>query len=258
MILLSRLIKSQWSNPSDTEKKVISIKVLRNPDQEVIPHLAVEDQLDPNELISGAKEEAVRILEQAKLECDSLYGDIQREREEWSQEKARLKSVAHEEGFKEGIEIGKQQGYSEYREMFKEAQRYVQTAKKDYITYLDTSEKTILDLATKIASKIIGTKIEENEDYFTTLVKRALKEVKDYPEVQIHVNPIRYEELLMKKEELVTIFSREVHLFIYPDSDLSEDSCLIESSSGRIDASVDTQLSEIKVKLIDLLESESV
>ena len=69
---------------------------------------------------------------------------------------------------------------------------------------------------------------------------------------------LHYEELLSKKEELMTIFSNVVNLFIYPDSDLSEDSCLIESSSGRIDASIDTQLSEIKVKLTELLESESV
>ena len=35
-------------------------------------------------------------------------------------------------------------------------------------------------------------------------------------------------------------------------NDLSEDSCIIESANGRIDASVDTQLSEIKVKLTDM------
>ena len=62
--------------------------------------------------------------------------------------------------------IGEQQGYSEYQEMLQEARQIVQSARKDYLTYLGTSEKTILDLATKIAEKIIGTKIEENEDYF--------------------------------------------------------------------------------------------
>ena len=50
---------------------------------------------------------------------------------------------------------------------------------------LETSEKTILDLATKIAGKIIATKIEDDKEYFLSLVKKALKEVKNFPEVQI-------------------------------------------------------------------------
>lgn len=258
MILLSRLIKSQWSNPIPNEKKVISIKILGTPEKEMIVPTLEEEQKNINKLIEETEAEASRILIQAKKECDLLYEEIKLEREAWSQEKAILKSGAHEEGYKEGKKIGEQQGYSEYQEMLQEARQVVQSARKDYLTYLGTSEKTILDLATKIAKKIIGTKIEENKDYFSALVKRALKEVKDFPEVQLHVHPLHYEELLSKKEELMTIFSNVVNLFIYPDSDLSEDSCLIESSSGRIDASIDTQLSEIKVKLTELLESESV
>ena len=37
------------------------------------------------------------------------------------------------------------------------------------ISYLESSEKTILDLALKIASKIVGTKIEDDQEYFLSL-----------------------------------------------------------------------------------------
>ena len=55
-----------------------------------------------------------------------------------------------------------------------------------------------------------------------------------------------YQYLLSQKEELITIFSHETNLFIYPNEDLPEDGCVIESESGRLDASIDTQLLEIK------------
>jgi len=255
---LSRLIKSQWSNPIQNEKKIISIKILGTPEKEMNVPPIEEEQENIHMFIEEAKEEASRILKQAKQERDLLYEKMNLQREAWTQEKELLKSAAHEEGYKEGKEIGEQKGYTEYQDLLQEARQVVQSSRKDYQTYLETSEKTILDLATKIAAKIIGTKIEENKDYFSALVKKALKEVKDFPEVKLHVHPFHYEELLSKKEELMTVFSNVVNLFIYPDSDLSEDSCLIESSSGRIDASIDTQLSEIKLKLTELLESESV
>jgi flagellar assembly protein FliH len=69
------------------------------------------------------------------------------------------------------------------------------------------------------------------------------------------VNPSRYSFLLSRKDELIALFPREVDFYIYPDEDLLEEACLIESANGRIDASVDSQLDEIKNKLIDLLES---
>ena len=41
---------------------------------------------------------------------------------------------------------------------------------------------------------------------------------------------------------------------IYPDPDLLQGSCLIESTYGRIDASIDIQLMEIKKALTQCLE----
>ena len=54
--------------------------------------------------------------------------------------------------------------------------------------------------------------------------------MRNFSEIQIHVHPIHYEFLLSKKEELLSIFTKDTNLVIYPDSDLSEDSCLIESA----------------------------
>ena len=63
------------------------------------------------------------------------------------------------------------------------AQKVIKAAKNDYQSYLESSEKTILELALKIASKIVGTKIEDNQEYFLSLVKKAVKEVRNFSEV---------------------------------------------------------------------------
>jgi flagellar assembly protein FliH len=257
MILLSRLIKSIWSNPVQSEKKVIAIKMLQ------VPELAVGDKdleqqnQTPIELLNEASMEAEQIREHAKVEADALYAEIQQERDAWMQEKEMIANTAQKEGYHAGLEEGKRQGYAEYHELIEEAQQIIAAAKKDNITYLEASEKTILNLAVKIAGKIVASKIDEEESSFLTFVKRAVKEAKEYHDIQVHVHPRYYQYLLSQKEELLTIFSHETNLFIFPNEDLPEDGCVIESESGRLDASIDTQLSEIKRKLIEMLESET-
>ena len=100
-----------------------------------------------------------------------------------------LKSAAQEEGYKEGEKKESNRDILNIRKCYKKPDKLFKVQENDYLTYLETSEKTILDLAIKIAKKIIGTKIEENKDYFSALVKRALKEVKDFPEVQLACTP---------------------------------------------------------------------
>ena len=255
MILLSRLIKSQIAYPDQPEKKVISIKKFQvcelqeNEQAEIIP--------PSHDVLEEARLEAEQIILTAKKEQESIKADLMQEKLNWEQEKVNLIKEAKEEGYQAGWKEGESQGYAECHSYITDAQKVITAAKNDYHSYLESSERTILELALKIASKIVATKIEDDQEYFLSLVKKAVKEVRNFSETQIHVHPNQYEFLLSKKEELLSIFTQDTNLVIYPDSDLSEGSCLIESPSGRIDAGIDTQLTEIKNALIESLEGAS-
>src|SRR3954465_7434927 len=141
MILLSRLIKSQWSNPTPSEKKVISIKMFNNLEKMTDDYNLQEENRIPSELVEVARLEAEQIRQQVKSETDALYAEIQHSRESWEQEKGLLVSAAKEEGYKAGWEEGQRQGYLEYQGLLKDAQQIIQAAKHDYHAYLETSEK---------------------------------------------------------------------------------------------------------------------
>lgn len=254
MISLSRLIKSQIAYP-DSEKKVISIKKFQV--CEVQENEQTETIHPSHNFIEEARLEAEQMILTAKKEQESIYADLQQERQKWEQEKVNLIEEAKEEGFQVGWKEGEKQGYAEYQSYIQEAQKVIKAAKADYQSYLESSEKMILELALKVASKIVAMEIQDDQEAFLSLVKKAVKEVKNFSETQIHVHPNQYEFLLSKKEELLAIFTHDTNLVIYPDSDLTEGSCLIESPSGRIDAGIDTQLSEIKNALLECLEGAS-
>lgn len=257
MISLSRLIKSSWPVPEEKETKIISIKSFKVDVQEMEePISSANCTVEREEIIQQAQREADAIIAEAKAYKDSVENQLQQERLNWEQEVVLLSNQAQESGYEAGLEEGRVQGYNEAKGLIEEAKQVVAVSKEDYYRKIESSEHTILDIGLKVAERILGSHLEEKPEYFLSVVKRALKEAREYREIQLHIHPSYYEFLLAEKEDLLQIFPKETELYIYPDADLSEHSCIIESANGRIDATVDGQLKEMKEKLIEMLESE--
>lgn len=255
MISLSRLIKSGWTNSNSFEQKVISIRSIVKPGEEdqIIVEQTIEKTKD--EIIAEAQNEASFILKQAIEEAEKIKQQIESDKLQWEQEKQQQTIFAQEEGFNQGILQGRDQGHLELQELIQTAQEVVVASKNEYQKLVDSADRTILNIALSVAEKILNQKLENHEQFFP-IVKGALKEAKDYREVQVHIHPSQYGFLLSQKDELMALFPRETDFYLYPDHSLDEWSCIIESSNGRIDASIDSQLKEMKRKLIELVESE--
>lgn len=257
MISLSRLIKSGWTTSEKQENKVISIKTFRveKEEMEEVPS-KTEVLAEKEAILAEAKMKADAMIAEANAFRESLEVQLHQEKLSWEQEAIRISDKARQEGFENGYQEGRQQGYSEMLSTIEVAKQTVEGSKQDYRRKIESAEQTILDLGLKVAEKILGELLEEKKEHFLGVVKRALKEAREYREIQLHVNPIHYDFLLAQKGDLITIFPKETELYIYPDADLSVQSCIIESANGRIDASIDQQLEEIRAKLFELLESE--
>lgn len=259
MILLSKIIKSYWAKSIYDEQKIISIKVLESmkehdPLAEMNFHAAKKEQ---DELLSQAYSQAEMIVNEAKLQAKFVQEQILQEKNAWEQEKIRLIEEAKQEGFSKGFKDGLTKGHQEYHDQILFAQGIIKKAKADYESQVALAEKMILKIGICAAEKILGEKLSDSEDWFFPIVKRAMKEAHESPEVQLHVHPIHYEFLLSRKDELAVIFPKETSVYIYPNDELSKTSLLVESANGRIDASIDSQLDELKRKLLELLESEA-
>ncbi|WLR53200.1 flagellar assembly protein FliH [Bacillus tianshenii] len=215
-------------------------------------------QLEADQIIQQAHEEAQMIRQEAEQYSQEMLQQVEQERLNWETEKQQLIEQAKQEGYAAGYDQGTQDGYQQYAAIIEEARQVVGAAKLDYEKHLEDSEYTILHLGITAAEKILATKLEEDPDYYMHLVRRAIREVKEHENIQIQVHPTKYELLLTHKDELLALFTRPTsELYIYPNDEMQEFQCLIESSFGRIDASIDSQLNEIKLKLLQVLEEEN-
>ncbi|MFJ5622114.1 flagellar assembly protein FliH [Peribacillus loiseleuriae] len=250
---MSRIIKSQFAKTAKVENKQIKIRNFDLSDPQGEP-LYVQEHII-TEQIEAAKREAEALLKEAENKSNQILLEIEQAKKYWeNHEKTEHMKQAYDSGFAEGVHTGRSNGYDEWMDKINQASEIVESARQEYVKHIESSEAMILELAIAVAEKIIDQKLEESSEAFLSIVKRTIKEARNYREIQLHIHPVHYEEIIEQKEELEAMFTKETALIIYPDPELSEDSCLIESANGRIDASIDSQLREIKDKLVDLLE----
>lgn len=267
-ISLSRVIKSPFTQTEEA-KRIIGLKplagalqyfndsVIESEDSEEKTIDVRQVEADAEEIIRNAEKEAISILRDAENKLQEIMHQIEIEKQNWEIEKDHWIESAKQDGYADGFESGKQDGINEFKTLIDTAKDTIRLSKQDYLKNVEQSETTILHLGLKAAEKIIGFTLELNEDVFLNLVKKVIKEVKDHQDVQIHVHPKYYSLLLSQKEEIKAYFNNPTtQIYIFPDDELNETDCIIESSFGRIDAGIDSQLNELKLKLLQILEGE--
>lgn len=259
-ISLSKVIKNtQAPSAYLRQAKVISLRNISgqsSESSEETPQENYQIKLERDKVLQDAREEASQLLETARAEASRLEEEVSSLIAGWEQEKEVLQQEAYQQAYLKGLEEGREKGIGEYRQYIDQAVEVISKAKADYHLHVEKAESVILELGMKTAEKIIGRTLDENPSAFLDIIKRGIKEVRELPEVQIHIHPSNYTLLSENQEELESMLPVLRKLLIYPDDDLNRGESFIETGEGRVIVSVDSQLREIKQKLVEILEGE--
>jgi flagellar assembly protein FliH len=205
-------------------------------------------------LLEEARSEAAKI----KAEAEMLYQEQQKrlaaEEQEWRLKMEHELEFAKQEGYEAGFQNGAHQGLESWQSQLNEVKHFIEKTKQDYYQVLSEAEPQMILLAVKAAEKIIGKKLEESPETWVSIVKQLVKEAREFEEVKLYV-PVDWFDLTVgHREELKNMLQSTAALFIYPDETLKENEAVIEFPFGKIDASLDVQLKEIKEKLLEQIE----
>ncbi|MET3697986.1 flagellar assembly protein FliH [Bacillus oleivorans] len=235
------------------QQKVIGVQSFYT--QQIEQKIEEDPEKMAQHIISEAKIEADRIIHSAYHKQDSIQQELEKAKAEWEIEKEQLKAKANAQGYEDGHQEGLKQGYEQVQALIQQTNSIVDKAKEDYYAHLQASERTIVELAMKIAEKIIGEKLQESEAYIS-YTKQAIEQVKNQKTVFVYVHPEHYEELIQIKQELKLILPAEAEIYIYANPELNSTGCYIETEGGKLDASVEVQLTQVKAHLLEWLEED--
>src|SRR5690606_2808320 len=121
MILLSRLIKSATSYIDKQQSKVITIRQfgqkINEEDTKEEIEIPVVNQVDTEEIIKKAEQEAEQIIAEANNYRHNTIQEIEQLKQQWEQERLQLNEIARQEGFQAGLEEGRMQGLHQYKDL---------------------------------------------------------------------------------------------------------------------------------------------
>ena len=169
--------------------------------------------------ILSAEEKARTILQNARNSADQLIADAEIQAEE-------IRREAHR--------AGRDQAESETIDNLLEM-------KEIRSQVLSTIEKDVLRLAVKLAEKVIGKEISQDESVRAEIVFNALRSARQQEMLTVRVNSVDL-PLLERMRERIDTFGRDQFIDFVADQAVREGGCIIESQSGTIDARLETQL----------------
>ncbi|MGH7930292.1 MAG: FliH/SctL family protein [Candidatus Binatia bacterium] len=107
-------------------------------------------------------------------------------------------------------------------------------------------------LALKIAEKIVHRTVSAEPEIVASVLQRARQEVTDARQIRIRLHPADYELLAELRPDLLTSGNESGRAIeVVTDGDMSRGGCRLETEIGVVDATLPTQIAEIRRQLLD-------
>ena len=197
---------------------VIKARPLESVGQPMVIRRGVQAaQAQAEEIVATAEREAERILAEARAMAEQLRERAKRD--------------------------GYQNGLAEWNDV-------LGTAWKARDEYVAQNEAAVLQLAVRVAEKVIGAELASSPEKVAGIAREALKSAQRAKTFVIQAHPADVPLLQQRVSELRTVVgpAREIEIISSPA--LSRGDCVIESDIGIIDARLETQLNLMEKVLL--------
>jgi len=151
--------------------------------------------------------------------------------------------------WQEGFEEGYRQAQSDLQPLvssLKEATRSLADEREDLIR---GAELVVVRLAYEIARKVVGHEVQMSTDAIVYTVREALRRIADRDRIVLRLNPQDVRTIRSNRYLQRDLFETFAEVDIREDEEVARGGCIVETSSGLIDATIETQLAEIEAAL---------
>jgi flagellar assembly protein FliH len=162
--------------------------------------------------------------------------------EDARQQAATIREEARQEGYTAGVE----QAEHDMTERLAAATAVSEGVVRARAEFLKRSEPDIIELVFEIARKVIGQHLSLDREAVADVARRALSIAGEADEYYLHLHPDDAELV----EQHLRRDTMGMAVRVVPDDRLCPGDCLVQTTHGRVDARIDTQLHEIREQLV--------
>lgn len=266
---MSKLIKSDRVNISDGAYRLSSdvfiakdeyfVEGKNNINTENYTEDGNQNYYTPKTLIEQAETAAIEILDKAQEAADELIESAKKSARTLEEEAIGNANEVYEnaknKGKEEGYNLGYAEGKAKAESLIQEAldiKREIQIKNEEFLI---NKESEIIKMVLAIARKVIAKEVEDL-DYLEALASAAMEHLSYAKTIVLRVAEKDYDAANLVKPKIMAMAERIEKLEIKADYALPAGSCVIDTISGSIDASVQTQLERIEDIFNNILASK--
>ena len=245
--------KAQWEN----EKQQMLLEAQAKAD-EILKHAEeaafneVKTQTDQSQVLKQQTQaEADEILANAKAEAEKIKADAEAERDE-------IKKSAYEEGYSDGQENGFATGKDEITRLIERTHKILEGVMLRREEILSETEQQIVDLVILMSKKVVKIISENQKSVVMANVLQALKKVKGRGDVTIRVNLADVKLTTEHIQDFIKQVENVKGIQVIEDSTVDKGGCIVETDFGAIDARIQSQLSELENKILEISPIKTV
>ena len=204
----------------------------------------IKAQDEAKEILSRAEEEAADLVAQARAEADRIREEAQVQAQA---EKDGVLSQARQQGYNDGL-VKAQAHESEMEEEYREKMRSLE---EEFQQVTDTLEPRFVSIITGIYEHIFNIELSSYREILTSLISGALHKLEGSRNFIIHVSKEDHAYVSMQKKQMLAgVVSENVSVDVVEDLTLGKNECMIETEGGIFDCGLDTQLTELRRRLM--------
>jgi len=220
-------------------------------------------QKEQDDVIAFAQVQADKILDQARKDAQDYMDQIRsqmqaeekRARESLKKELDVMREHAREEGYQHGFASGmgdaRREGQSEREAMAadqaEQVKKFLEDAAQERIDFIDKYKDELKELALTIAEKVIRISLKSSGDILLRMIEAATDKHKRCEWVHIYIADCDTQSMAYTIPELATALNHlSDRVRIIPMANDESGTCMIEMPDEIIDASVSTQIGNIR------------
>lgn len=161
------------------------------------------------------------------------------------EEAQNIKEAAAKEGYQDGLS----QAQADLNDV-KNAITAFLSSKQEVFEYIAPD---ILEISVEIAQKIIKKELQQDPTIILDNIMEILKGLsKEETKITLRVNPVQVSLLKAEIPDVMNNVGLEAKVLIVPDETIMEGGCMVTTTNGVIDATIETQLSVISEALKEI------
>lgn len=204
----------------------------------------IKSRENADQIIENARAAAQTTLAAAQAEAEAIRQEARAQAEA---EKNKVFAEAQQQGYSEGFTKAQAEAEAirrEYKEKEEQLDLY-------YQQQIEELEPQMVDAISAIYEHILHVDFQSYREILGHLISDTLRKMEGGHDFMVHVSKEDYPYISMQKKEILAgAVAANCNVEVVEDLSLAKNQCLIETDSGIYDCGLETQLDELKRKLM--------